>query len=114
MEENENYGELLKNSLELICDYINREFESKTRTCDINPLEPISIGYTTTKNHEYDIDIFVDLMTYSIIWNIGGEPALTMQFHNLKNMQPALEDLDFEKLVNIADEIAEKLYGEDC
>ena len=86
----------------LIEDYCRAEFgEAAT----LDDLSKIPITYTTITDHEIPIQVYVDLIKFSLIRELDGEIYEKHQYGSLSELiTKELEHLDFDVLIDVPDE----------
>ncbi len=96
----------LERAKHLINDYSMSEFGYEDTFED---LHSIGIGYTTTEDDEISIQVEADLIDFNVKVYLGEDLVVTRQYGSLKELNDVeLENLDFDSLIYIDDEIIEE------
>lgn len=93
----------------LIMDFISKEYEEEKRDFDFTDLEHIQIAYTQTEDGLHDIQVEVNLKSFSIDKYIDGNIFHSEKYQSLNDLiEYELKFLDFSDLVYIEGEELKK------
>ena len=104
--------EELSYAKELINDFCNAEYGSEA---DFTDLSKVDVAYTTTEDEKHEIQASVDLVNNRSMRFIDNEQFEEIQYEDLRTLiSDSLEQLDFSLLVELPDEVLERLEMEEA
>ena len=103
-------------ALELIADYLEREFGDHVRVSELENMvrsgKPIGIAYTETEDEEHEIQVYVNLANYSIDTYLDGQFADSVDYNSLDDLiDNELAWLDFDSLVSLDPDLEHEWFG---
>lgn len=97
----------------LIMTFVAEEYDDgELRPFDYTDLGHIDIAYTTTEDWEYEIQVEISLIDYSINQYVDGELVDSVKYESLDYfIEYELRFLDFCNLIYIENEIMKRFIG---
>lgn len=94
------YAASMERAKRLITEYCEREEFAVPEFRDLNH---INLAYTTTEDEEHELQVYVNLIRYEIVYTVdGGQYSNTQYPDNNSLCDHELEDVTFELLINEA------------
>ena len=75
---------------------------------DFSDLHRVEFAYSTTGDGEHPIQVSADLVDFCIIYEVDGKAVVTLQCHDLNDLNDHLVGLDFDEMIALAEEQFEK------
>ena len=91
----------LDHAKELIEEFCQSEFDV---SADFSDLSRVGIGYTTTGDGEHEIQVYADLTGFRLLYELDWQTVISLQCHDLDDLNEYLATLDFEQIVAYAEE----------
>lgn len=107
------YPEDVQNALDLIAKYKNDEF-GYDDDAPYENLSDIGLAFTITDDGEFDIDVGVDLVNFSITQRVGGTVTNERKYNTLDELiTNELESLSFDDLVFLDEDTLTRIKNEE-
>lgn len=107
------YPEDVQKALDLIAKYKNDEFGYDDDT-PYEDLSDIGLAFTSTNDGEFDIDVGVDLVNFSITQRVGGTVTNERKYNTLDELIiNELESLSFDDLVFLDEDTLTRIKSEE-
>lgn len=103
-------NDALAEAKRLIRAYCQEEFG---RDADYSDLSHVDLAYTTTSDSDLPIEISADLMHFRLVSQVNGQDVVTLQCHDLDDLNQYLASLDFDEMTAYAEEQYQKEQGRD-
>lgn len=100
----------LDKSMQLIQDYLDREFGDTQPSADFSDLHNVSLAYTTITDNEIPLQVTADLIDRKISYELYCHVYETEQFESLEAMNTFLEYMTFDELTAEPSEEVIKTY----
>lgn len=107
------YPEDVQKALDLIAKYKNDEF-GYDDDAPYEDLSDIGLAFTSTDDGEFDIDVGVDLVNFSITQRVGGTVTNERKYNTLDELiTNELESLSFDDLVFLDEDTLTRIKNEE-
>lgn len=107
------YPEDVQKALDLIAKYKNDEF-GYDDDAPYEDLSDIGLAFTRTDDGEFDIDVGVDLVNFSITQRVGGTVTNARKYNSLDELiTNELESLSFDDLVFLDEDTLTRIKNEE-
>lgn len=90
----------LENAKQLINEYCMKTFEQEA---DFSDLHSVDLAMRGTADGEHTVLVSADLVRFRLLYQVDGEEALTLQCHDLDDLNVHLAKLNFDELVSLAE-----------
>ena len=95
---------LMEQAKQLIVDFLKEKYGEDTEA-NFDNMTDIGIAYTTTEDGKHEVQVSVDLEHLKMNTFVDGKQALSIQYHDLKDLiDNGLTDMDFDDLVYLTEE----------
>lgn len=94
----------------LINAYCQQEFG---QDADDSDLSHIDLAFTTTSDSDLPIEVSADLVHFRLVYQVNGQDAVTLQCHDLDDLNQYLASLDFDEMAAYAEEQYQKQQSRD-
>ncbi len=94
----------------LINVYCQQEFG---QDADDSDLSHIDLAFTTTSDSDLPIEVSADLVHFRLVYQVNGQDAVTLQCHDLDDLNQYLANLDFDEMTAYAEEQYHKQQNND-
>ena len=89
-------------AINVINDFSVEEYGDEADTRDISK---IALAYTTTEDGEHDINVYANLLTHTISYELDGEEYKKEEYNDIEDMvENGLTGLNFDEMVAISDD----------
>ena len=91
----------LEEAKELINAYCMEVFDQEA---DYSDLSHVDLAFSSTSNSEHTVEIFADLATFRLVYQVEGETVHEISCGSLSELNGYLANLDFDEMVAYADD----------
>lgn len=89
-------------AINVINDFSVEEYGDEADTRDISK---IALAYTTTEDGEHDINVYANLLTHTISYELDGEEYKKEEYNDIEDMvENGLTGLNFDEMVALSDD----------
>ncbi len=100
---------VLTEAKRLIQAYCQEEFE---QGADFSDLSHVALAHTTTSDNEYPIEISADLVRFRLVSQVNGQDTVSLQCHDLDDLNQYLANLDFDEMAAYAEDEYQRQQNE--